>query len=182
MPAREPDCSCGRGPSVAQGKWYGVRSYLHLFYEDCTRASADRDREGSLPHRAWAPLIWKVSLSTGTLFLLVGVAALAAGFLVPSKLEGIGEEEFVVLDVQAARYNHALGTCRLVGTALCAAAGVLGTIGLLSCALAPRRPQEEEQQLSPILCGSPPAVFAPVETAMPFGVSHVHGIQPRRDT
>ncbi|XP_072735436.1 neurensin-2 isoform X2 [Ciconia boyciana] len=124
----------------------------------------------------------QVSLSTGTLFLLVGVAALAAGFLAPPKLEGIGEEEFVVLDVQAARYNHALGTCRLVGTALCAAAGVLGTIGLLSCALAPRRPREDEQQLSPILCGSPPAVFAPVGTAMPFGVSRVHGIQPRRDT
>ncbi|XP_075373391.1 neurensin-2 [Mycteria americana] len=185
MPTREPDCSCGRGPSVAQGKWYGVRSYLHLFYEDCTGASPDPDRDGSLPHGAWAPLIWKVSLSTGTLFLLVGVAALAAGFLVPPKLEGIGEEEFVVLDVQAVRYNHALGTCRLVGTALCAAAGVLGTIGLLSCALAPRRPREEEQQLSPILCGSPPprppAVFAPVGTAMPFGVSRVHGIQPRRD-
>ncbi|NXS43804.1 NRSN2 protein, partial [Balaeniceps rex] len=126
MPAREPDCSCGRGPSVAQGKWYGVRCYLHLFYEDCTGASPDRD--GSSPHRAWAPLICKVSLSTGTLFLLVGAAALAAGSLVPPKLEGIGEEEFVVLDVQAVRYNHALGTCQLVGMALCVAAGVLGAI------------------------------------------------------
>ncbi|NXE82690.1 NRSN2 protein, partial [Cochlearius cochlearius] len=128
MPARQPDCSCGHGPNVAQGKWYGVRSYLHLFYEDCTGASPDRDGDGSSPQGAWAPLIWKVSLSTGTLFLLAGAAALAAGCLVPPKLEGIGEEEFVVLDVQAVRYNQALGTCRLVGTALCAAAGVLGAI------------------------------------------------------
>ncbi|NXT89227.1 NRSN2 protein, partial [Anhinga rufa] len=128
MPVHEPDCSCGRGPSVAQGKWYGVRSYLHLFYEDCTGASPDRDGDGSSPHGAWAPLIWKVSFSTGTLFLLVGTVALAAGSLVPPKLEGIGEEEFVVLDVQAVRYNHALGTCRLVGTALCVAAGLLGAV------------------------------------------------------
>ncbi|NXT47707.1 NRSN2 protein, partial [Pluvianellus socialis] len=128
MPTHESNCSCGRGPSVAQGKWYGVRSYLHLFYEDCTGASPDGDRDGSSPHGAWAPLIWKVSLSTGTLFLLVGAAALATGSLVPPKLEGIGEEEFMVLDMQAVRYNHALGTCRLVGMALCAAAGALGTV------------------------------------------------------
>lgn len=60
MPTHEPGCSCGRGPSVAQGKWYGVRSYLHLFYEDCTRASPDGDRDGSSSHGAWTPLIWKV--------------------------------------------------------------------------------------------------------------------------
>ncbi|KAM6339934.1 neurensin-2 [Alca torda] len=186
MPAREPNCSCGRGPSMAQGKWYGVRSYLHLFYEDCAGASPDGDRDGSSPHGAWAPLIRKVSLSTGTLFLLVGAAALATGSLVPPKLEGIGEEEFVVLDVQAVRYNHALGTCRLVGLALCAAAGALGAIGLLSCALALRRPPEEEQQLSPILRGStplqPPAAFTTAGTVVPFGISHVHGVQPRWDT
>ncbi|NXL03055.1 NRSN2 protein, partial [Mesembrinibis cayennensis] len=112
MPAREPDCGHGRGPSVAQGKRYGVRSYLHLFYEDCSGASPDRDgdRDGSSPHAAWAPPIWQVSLCTGTPLLLVGAAALAAGSPVPPKLEGIGEEESVVPDVQAAWYNHALGT------------------------------------------------------------------------
>ncbi|KAM6378531.1 neurensin-2 [Pluvialis apricaria] len=186
MPTHEPDCSCGRGPSVAQGKWYGVRSYLHLFYEDCTGASPDGDRDGSSSQGSWAPLIWKVSLSTGTLFLLVGAAALATGSLVPPKLEGIGEEEFMVLDMQAVQYNHALGTCRLVGMALCAVAGALGAIGLLSCALALRRPQEEEQQLSPILRGSPPprlpTTFTQAGTAVPFGISHVHGVQPRWDT
>ncbi|NWI28711.1 NRSN2 protein, partial [Sula dactylatra] len=128
MPICEPNCSCGRGPSVAQGKWYGVHSYLHLFYEDCTGAIPNTDGGGCSPHGAWAPFIWKVSFSTGTLFLLVGAVALAAGSLVPPKLEGIGEEDFLVLDVQAVQYNHALGTCQLVGTALCVAAGVLGAV------------------------------------------------------
>ncbi|NWW96085.1 NRSN2 protein, partial [Rhynochetos jubatus] len=125
MSARELECSCGRGPGVVRGKWYGVRSYLHLFYEDCTGATGG---DGSSPHGAWAPLIWKVTFSTGTLFLLAGVAALATGSLLPPKLEGVTAGEFVVLDAQAARYNRALGTCRLVGTALCAAAGALGAV------------------------------------------------------
>ncbi|XP_047906626.1 neurensin-2 [Anser cygnoides] len=183
MPARGAACSCGRGPSVAQGRWYGVRSYLHLFYEDCTRASPDGDgaeSSSARPPGTWPSIIWKVSLSTGTLFLLAGAAALATGSLVPPKLEGIGEEDFVVLDLQAARYNRALGACRLLGLALCAAAGVLSAVGLLSCLLgraggAPRRPQEEEQQLSPILRDSP------VAPAVPFGASRLHSVQPRRE-
>ncbi|XP_031412446.1 neurensin-2 isoform X3 [Meleagris gallopavo] len=111
MPTLQPSCSCSRGPSVAQGKWYGVRSYLHLFYEDCTGASPDGDTDESSPshpHSVWPSIIWKVTLSTGTLFLLVGVAALTTGWLVPPRLEGIEEEDLVVLDVQAMRYNHVL--------------------------------------------------------------------------
>lgn len=132
-----PPPSCSRGPSVAQGKWYGVRSYLHLFYEDCTGTGPDGDTDGSSPshpHSVWPSIIWKVTLSAGTLFLLAGVAALSTGWLVPPGLEGIKEdkeEELVVLDVQAVRYNHVPGVCRLLGTALCITAAVLGAVGLL---------------------------------------------------
>ncbi|NXJ07662.1 NRSN2 protein, partial [Odontophorus gujanensis] len=130
MPTLEPSCSCSHGPSVAQGKWYGVRSYLHLFYEDCSGADPDGDTDNSSPshpHSVWSRIIWKVTLSTGALFLLVGAAALAVGWMVPPRLENIGEEELVVLDVQAMRYNLTLGTCWLLGTALCIVAAVLGT-------------------------------------------------------
>lgn len=99
--------------------------------------------------------------------------------MVPPKLEGIREEDFVVLDPRAARYNRAPGACRLLGLALCAAAAVLSAVGLPCCVLGPAGgvlpcPQDEEQRLSPILChSSPPAV--------PFGASCVHGVQPRRE-
>uniref|UniRef100_A0A8C9EQP2 Neurensin 2 n=1 Tax=Pavo cristatus TaxID=9049 RepID=A0A8C9EQP2_PAVCR len=180
MPALQPSCSCSRGPNVAQGKWYGVRSYLHLFYEDCTGAGPDGDTDESTPshpHGVWPSIIWKVTLSTGTLFLLAGVAALTTGWLVPPRLEGIEEEELVVLDVQAMRYNHVLGVCRLLGTALCITAAVLGAVGLLCCVLgrAWGGPQEEEQQLSPILQSSPQG------PAVPFGASQLHGVQPRQE-
>ncbi|XP_048818532.1 neurensin-2 [Lagopus muta] len=180
MPTLQPSCSCSRGPSVAQGKWYGVRSYLHLFYEDCAGVSPDGDTDESSPshpYGVWPSIIWKVTLSTGTLFLLVGVAALTTGWLVPPRLESIEEEDLVVLDVQAMRYNHVLSACRLLGTALCITAAVLGAVGLLCCVLgrAWGGPQEEEQQLSPILQSSPQG------PTVPFGASQLHGVQPRQE-
>ncbi|XP_075624717.1 neurensin-2 [Balearica regulorum gibbericeps] len=162
MPAHQPDCSCVHGSRVVQGKWYGVRSYLHLFYEDCTGASPDGDRSPMEPgHPSSGRGVHPATASewpcpTGTLFLLVGATMLAASSLVPPKLEGIGEEGFVVLDVQTLRYSHTLGTCRLVGMVLCVAAGALGAVRLLARVLALCHPQEEEQQPSPILSGSPP--------------------------
>lgn len=63
MPTLQSSCSCSRGPSVAQGKWYGVRSYLHLFYEDCAGVSPDGDTDESSPshpYGVWPSIIWKV--------------------------------------------------------------------------------------------------------------------------
>ncbi|KAF6284630.1 neurensin 2 [Rhinolophus ferrumequinum] len=94
MPSCDRSCGCSRGPNVEDGKWYGVRSYLHLFYEDCASTTLSDDPEGPpvlCPRRPWPSLCWKISLSLGTLLLLLGVAALTTGYAVPPKLEGIGE-------------------------------------------------------------------------------------------
>ncbi|XP_029075291.1 neurensin-2 [Monodon monoceros] len=202
MPSCERPCGCSRGPNVEDGKWYGVRSYLHLFYEDCAGTPLSDDPEGPpvlCPHRRWPSLCWKISLSSGTLLLLLGLAALTTGYAVPPKLEGIGEGEFLVLDQRAADYNKALGTCRLAGTVLCGAAGILlaicmfwATTGWLS-----QDPKAEpldtetdghmevfgdelEQQLSPIFHdASGRSWFSP--PASHFGQSSVQTIQPKRD-
>lgn len=119
-----------------------------------------------------------MTLSAGTLFLLAGVAALSTGWLVPPGLEGVEEdkeEELVVLDVQAVRYNHVPGVCRLLGTALCITAAVLGAVGLLCWVLGRAwggRQEEEQQQLSPILQSSPQG------HVVPFGASQLHGVLP----
>lgn len=127
------------------------------------------------------------------------MAALTTGYAVPPKLEGIGEGEFLVLDQRAADYNKALGTCRLAGTVLCGAAGILlaicmfwATTGWLS-----QDPKAEpldsetdghmevfgdelEQQLSPIFHdASGRSWFSP--PASHFGQSSVQTIQPKRD-
>uniref|UniRef100_A0A8C4W4Q2 NRSN2 n=1 Tax=Gopherus evgoodei TaxID=1825980 RepID=A0A8C4W4Q2_9SAUR len=70
MPARNQSCGCSRGPNVEHGKWYGVRSYLHLFYEDCTGAGlADDVTEYpvSRAHGGWPSLVWKVRTMSASL-------------------------------------------------------------------------------------------------------------------
>lgn len=143
---------------------------------------------------------FQISLSLGTLLLLLGVAALTTGYAVPPKLEGIGEGEFLMLDQRAADYNQALGTCRLAGTMLCVIAGVLLVICLfwaMTCWLSQdikAEPlgieadghvevfgDESEQQLSPIFHDvSGQSWFSP--PASPFGQSSVQTIQPKQDS
>ncbi|XP_062058301.1 neurensin-2 [Lepus europaeus] len=126
-------CGCSHRSGVEDGRCSGVRSYLHLFYEDCAGTALSDDPEGPpvlCPRRPWPSLCWKISLSSGTLLLLLGVAALTTGYAVPPKLESVTFSEAPILDQRAADYNQALGTCRLAGTALCVAAGILLAICL----------------------------------------------------
>ncbi|XP_026548609.1 neurensin-2-like, partial [Notechis scutatus] len=130
-----------------------------------------------------------VTLSVGILLLLIGLAALTTGSLLPSKLEDIGEAEFVVLDQRAVEYNGALGISRAVGMVLCAIAGVLLVASVLSSRLGRRNrtggPGEDgkEEQLSPILPENAPHPWGAVISAppAPFQVSWVQGVQPKRE-
>ncbi|XP_012668698.1 neurensin-2 isoform X1 [Otolemur garnettii] len=203
MPSCDRSCSCSHGPNVEDGKWYGVRSYLHLFYEDCAGTALSDDLEGPpvlCPNQSWPLTCWKITLSLGTLLLLLGVAALTTGYAVPPKMEGIGEGEFLVLDQRAADYNHALGTCRLAGIALCSTSGILLAICLFwastGCLSQDTKAEpldtegdghveifgeDPEQQLSPIFHDvRGQSWFSP--PASPFGESSVQTIQPKRDS
>ncbi|MBZ3883643.1 Neurensin-2 [Sciurus carolinensis] len=196
-------CACGHGTSVEENKWYGVHSYLHLFYEDCAGTALSDDPEGPpvlCPRRPWPSLCWKISLSSGTLLLLLGVAALTTGYAVPPKLESISDGKFPSLDRRAADYNQALGTCRLAGTALCVAAGILLAIclfwamtGWLSQDTKAEPLDAEadhhvevfrddpERQLSPIFREASGQSWFSAPTS-PFGQSSVQTVQPQRDS
>ncbi|XP_070796368.1 neurensin-2 [Pituophis catenifer annectens] len=190
--AGEHMCGCQRGPNMEQGKWYGVRSYLHLFYEDCTgnRSEDSFEDAATSPAKSGQTYVfWKVTLSAATLLLLTGLAAITTGSLLPSKLEDIGEAEFVVLDQRAVEYNGALGISRAVGVALCTVAGVLLVASVVLFRLGRRNrtgcPGEDgkEEQLSPILQENAPHPWGTVVSATPapFQVSWVQGVQPKRE-
>ncbi|XP_048354529.1 neurensin-2 [Sphaerodactylus townsendi] len=188
MPATcDRSCDCHHGPNVERGKWYGVHSYLHLFYEDCTSACPHENPEPAACS-GWKSVLWKAFLSAGTLLLLIGAAAVATGFLLPSKLEEIGAEEFMVLDQQAVAYNRALGVCRAVGIVLCTIAGALLVACVLTSTLArvdTRRKQgEEEEAEEELLPENPPGKESPVGSAslLPLRASWVQNIQPKTET
>nr|KAF6444649.1 neurensin 1 [Molossus molossus] len=82
---------------------YGVRSYLHQFYEDCTTSIWEDEEDFQIqrsPNR-WSSVFWKVGLISGTVFVILGLTVLAVGFLVPSKIEAFGEADFMVVDTHA---------------------------------------------------------------------------------
>ncbi|EHB17181.1 Neurensin-2 [Heterocephalus glaber] len=191
-------CSCVT--TVEESKWYGVHSYLYLFYEDCTGMALSDDPEGPpvlCPHQLWPSLCWKICLSSGTLLLLLGIAALTTGYVVPPKLETVNNTDLPLLDERAANYNKALSTCRLAGTALCGAAGILLTICLLWAMSGWLNPDakaepldteadshvevfrdEPGQQLSPTFCNTSGQSWFLTS----FGHSSVQIIQPKRDS
>ncbi|KAK1157672.1 neurensin-1-like [Acipenser oxyrinchus oxyrinchus] len=175
------------------GQRFGVRSYLHLFYEDCAFSQPEEDPEepeGTLSSCASShPLLWRASLTTGILVLLMGVTALGTGLLVPPKIEGFGEGELQVVDQQAIEYNQALERCALAG-------GILLTLGgtaLLACALiCPLRrvldkPKGEDAQhllprtgghLEPRSRATVPTMSS-LDSRLPVSLTHMQNIQPR---
>ncbi|MBN3306255.1 neurensin-1 [Amia ocellicauda] len=191
-----PHCS---GSSGAQT--FGVRSYLHLFYEDCT-FSAPQDQAELQPKRApvsrtsWPSLLWKACLTTGVLLAVTGGLALAMGVLVPPRIEGFGEGELLVVDERAIRHNRALAACRMAGGLLLA----LGGTPLLACVLALPvcrvmeriRDNSFSSSSSPCCCTPdsrpicrrvPNTRFtpcvSPIHTALPIALSPKLSIQPR---
>ncbi|KAL7975948.1 hypothetical protein Chor_005506 [Crotalus horridus] len=171
---------------MEEGKWYGVRSYLHLFYEDCTGTHSEDNLENAAtsPTKAgWTPVFWKVrffnqdpllcGVFSGTLLMLTGAAALTTGSLLPSRLEDIGEAEFVVLDQRAVDYNGALDICRAVGVVLCAVAGVLLAASVVLSRIGRRNrtgypgDNGKEEQLSPILQENAPHPWGAIVSATP---------------
>ncbi|XP_074841989.1 neurensin-1 isoform X2 [Carettochelys insculpta] len=99
----------------AEGSYqrYGVRSYLHQFYEDCTASIWEHEDDFQIqrsPSR-WSSAFWKVGLISGAVFMLIGLTVLVVGFLVPPKIEALEEEDFVVVDNHAIQFNGALDIC-----------------------------------------------------------------------
>ncbi|KAF6110384.1 neurensin 1 [Phyllostomus discolor] len=115
-------CGSKQTRAAAEGGYqrYGVRSYLHQFYEDCTTSIWEYEDDFQIqrsPNR-WSSVFWKVGLISGTVFVILGLAVLAVGFLVPTKIEAFGEADFVVVDTHAVQFNGALDMCKLAGAIL----------------------------------------------------------------
>lgn len=114
---------------------YGVRSYLHHFYEECSSTMWQRNLEdqGFVQSQRsalwWNSAIWKVSLALGLLILTAGVASLSVGYSTPHKIESFGEGDLFFVDTQAINFNRGLHLSRAAGIGLSCLGLALAAMG-----------------------------------------------------
>ncbi|XP_041040752.1 neurensin-1 [Carcharodon carcharias] len=170
---------------------YGVRSYLHQFYEDCTASIWEHEDDFQIKRSPskWSSVLWKVGLMAGTTILLIGMAVIAAGYLVSPKIEAFGEEKenFLVVDGHAVKFNVALDICKLAGAILFCIGGMMMAACLLMSTFATSYSKEEKylQQKFKERIAEAQASFQPVTKApapglrkIPITLSKVHNVQP----
>ncbi|CAL8297838.1 unnamed protein product [Lota lota] len=114
---------------------FGVRSYLHHFYEECSSSTRERDPEDQgfiqdqKSARAWTAATWKVTLALGLLLLGAGAAGLSVGFSSARRIESFGEGELIFVDADAIRHNEELHVGAAVGTVLTCLGAALALMG-----------------------------------------------------
>ncbi|XP_078283236.1 neurensin-1 [Rhinoraja longicauda] len=174
---------------------YGVRSYLHQFYEDCTASIWEHEDNFQIkrsPNR-WTSIFWKVGLIAGTAMLLIGVLVIATGYLVPPKIEAFGEEEedFLVVDGHAVQFNMALDICKLAGAILFCIGGIAMAVCLLVSSFATSYSKEEKylqqrfkERIAETQTSAKPITKAPApgDCKIPITLSKVHNVQPTSET
>ncbi|KAM8901767.1 neurensin-1 [Lycaon pictus] len=184
-------CRSKQAQTATEGNYqrYGVRSYLHQFYEDCTTSIWEYEDDFQIqrsPNR-WSSVFWKVGLISGTVFVILGLTVLAVGFLVPPKIEAFGEADFVVVDTQAVQFNGALDACKLAGAVLFCLGGTSMAGCLLMSVLVRSCSQEEKlfqqkfkERIADVRPPAQPITKAPGpgETKIPVTLSRVHSVQP----
>ncbi|CAM4588448.1 neurensin-1 [Lepidochelys kempii] len=188
-------CSSKQAQSGTEGSYqrYGVRSYLHQFYEDCTASIWEHENDFQIqrsPSR-WGSAFWKVGLISGVVFMLIGLTVLVIGFLVPPKIEALEEEDFVVVDNHAIQFNGALDICKLAGAILFCIGGTTMAACLLMSAFAKSYSKEEKylqqrfkERIADIKAHAHPVTKAPApgESKIPVTLSKVQNVQPLSET
>ncbi|XP_072250736.1 neurensin-1 [Leuresthes tenuis] len=169
---------------------YGVRSYLHQFYEECTGSIWERDEDFQIqrsPSR-WSSFLWKVCLAFGSLILFAGLIVLLVGYATPAKIEAFGEDDLFFVDSHAVSFNRALDACKLTGAVLFCVGGISMAVGLLLSAFAKSYSKEElylQQKFKERLADLHATVGTPImraptpgEGKVPVTLSKVQNIQP----
>uniref|UniRef100_A0A0B7A7T6 Uncharacterized protein n=1 Tax=Arion vulgaris TaxID=1028688 RepID=A0A0B7A7T6_9EUPU len=123
--------------------YFGVKSYLHQFYEDHTYKDPsvyeDDDHQFLLQsHRRrqkCTPIWWKLFMWIGVILLLFGVMGILIGYLVPPRHVLIESADDVngevYIDEKAQEYNTTLDMCKLIGLILFCIGGVTLALSLL---------------------------------------------------
>lgn len=173
--------------------YFGVRSYLHDFYEAAYKDPSIYEDEddfrfllGTNPRRRRCPPIWwKVFMWIGVNLLVFGIIGILVGYLVPEKpitftkvdeTKGKG-----VLDHGAMAFNTTLDVCKMVGLILFCVGGVTLAMALLfpSFLTSYCEDDQTDDNFKVPLQGQDEPPLSPVEMSIPK-TSQVKSVQPLR--
>lgn len=170
--------------------YFGVRSYLHNFYEyhgskDPTLYEED-DLEyllrGGGRSRRCRSIWWKIFVWIGANFLFFGIIGVLVGYLVPKRTIIIGTvaDNIEIIDRQAIAFNFNLDVCKLVGLVLFCIGGVTLTVALLFPSFLSNYCEEERREgLLHVQYQESAALISPLEMTVP-ATSHITEVQPER--
>ncbi|CAL1546869.1 unnamed protein product [Lymnaea stagnalis] len=177
--------------------YFGVKSYLHHFYEDHTfkdpSVYEDDDHQFLLqPHqrrRRCTPIWWKLFMWIGVTLLLFGVIGILIGYLVPPRHVLIGDSTSgdAYVDEKAQEYNTTLDMCKLIGLILFCVGGVTLAMALLFPSFLTRycddeAPSDDPDMKVPLQPGAiidEKGPLGPLQTIIPSS-SKVKEVQPSK--
>ncbi|KAM8841366.1 neurensin 1-like isoform 2-T2 [Spinachia spinachia] len=127
---------------------FGVRSYLHHFYGECSSSVRERDPED--PRRVrrprstlwWKSAVWKVYLGLGLPVLAAGIAILSVVYSTPHRIESFGEGDLFFVDTQAFSFNRGLRLSAAAGIGLTCLGSAMAAMGVVFLVL-PRADAKE---------------------------------------
>ena len=182
--------------------YFGVRSYLHNFYE--TRAYKDPDvyeeddyayllNPRGTRRRRCTSIWWKVFVWIGANFLIFGIIGVLVGYMVPQRPIIVGSYEdssqnVEIIDRGAISFNFNLDVCKLVGLILFCIGGLTLTVALLFPSFLYQYCDEERRggdgsfKVSMMDSEAAPLpVKSPLEMSIP-STSNIKSVQPERKT
>lgn len=121
---------------------FGVRSYIHHFYESMAVRNPhlyeelSRDEEFQYlikpRHRRCSSVWWKIGLWSGFNLLIFGLIAILVGYLVPDRPVVMGHvNDYEMINKNNLAFNTNLDTCKLVGLIVFCIGGCMVGISLL---------------------------------------------------
>ena len=173
--------------------YFGVRSYLHNFYEYHGKKDPivyeEDDWEYLLRAGGRNPrcrsIWWKVFVWIGANFLFFGIIGVLVGYLVPKRsvIMGTIADNIEIIDRQAIAFNFNLDVCKLVGLVLFCVGGLTLTVALLFPSFLYNYCDEERRHhgdgLLHVHNQETASLISPLEMTVP-ATSHITEVQPER--
>jgi len=183
-------------PTFGCGDVFGVRSYLHHFYDthfykDPSIYEEDEDEfryllRNNHRRRRCGSIWWKVFVWIGANFLIFGIIGVLVGYLVPMRPIVVGSlsENIEIVDREAISYNFNLDVCKLVGLLLFCVGGLTLTVALLFPSFLYQYFDDDidsrgNNSFKVRIRDEPPTLKSPLEMAVP-ACSKLSSVQPDR--